>query len=127
MARRIVHSAPEHEPKWGHSDLPAPPFSVRGFRTPDGYRLVVVGELDLATGPLLTDQLIEAERRRPGTLTLDLSGLTFMSGAGMRILLHAARRAQRERRGLVVLNPRPHIRRLFELTAVDRSLDIRSE
>ncbi|MGH2743854.1 MAG: STAS domain-containing protein [Thermoleophilaceae bacterium] len=89
--------------------------------------MVAQGELDLATAPTLADQLTEAERGRPGVLTLDLSGLSFISVAGMRVVLDAARRAKREGRSLVVLNPQPHVRRLFALTAVDRSLDIRFE
>lgn len=111
----------------GHSGQRQPPFAVRGTRTADGYRLVAQGELDLATAPTLADQLTEAERGRPGVLTLDLSGLSFISVAGMRVVLDAARRAKREGRSLVVLNPQPHVRRLFALTAVDRSLDIRFE
>jgi anti-anti-sigma regulatory factor len=45
----------------------------------------------------------------------------------MRVVLDAARRAKREGRRMVVLNPQPPIRRLFALSAVDRSLEIRFE
>jgi anti-sigma B factor antagonist len=95
--------------------------------TANGYRLLVQGELDVATAPILADQLTEAERLRPGVLTLDLSELSFISVAGMRVVLDAARRAKREGRRMVVLNPQPPIRRLFALSAVDRSVEIRFE
>lgn len=100
-------------------------FEVLRLPAEDEYRLVVRGELDLATAPWLTDELMAAERDDPSVLTLDLSGLSFMDVAGMRVLLNAARRAKREGWRLVVLNPQPQIRRLFALTAVDRSLEIR--
>lgn len=106
---------------------PPPRFAVRRVSTADGYRLVVQGELDRATAPTLAEQLTEAELARPRVLTLDLSELSFISVAGMRVVLDAARRAERERRSLVVLNPQPPIRRLFALSAVDRSLEIRFE
>jgi anti-anti-sigma factor len=114
------------DPDRGHPGLPLP-FAVQGIRTADGYRLVVQGELDVATAPTFAAQLTEAERGRPDVLTLDLSKLSFMSAAGVRILLDAARRAQREGRSLVVVNPQPPIRRLFALSAIDRSLEIRFE
>jgi anti-sigma B factor antagonist len=122
-----VNTARPTDPDRGHLGLPQLSFAVEAIRTADGYRLVVQGELDLATAPTLAAQLTEAERARPDVLTLDLSKLSFISVAGMRVLLDAARRAQRERRSLVVVNPQPPIRRLFALSAIDRSLEIRFE
>jgi anti-sigma B factor antagonist len=126
-ASKVVVKAAVTDPKRGQAGLLPPPFALRGTSTADGYRLVVEGELDLATAPALAEQLTAAERARPGVVTLDLSELSFISAAGMRVVLDAARRARSGGWRLVVLNPQPLIRRLLALSAVDRSLEIRFE
>ena len=47
-----------------------------------------------------------------------------MGVSGLRAILDAARRARRDGRRLVVTNPVPHILRLFELTAIDQSVEL---
>lgn len=88
-------------------------------------RLAVSGELDMATAPQLAAVIASDERDEGAPPVLDLSRLAFMDVAGMRVLLDAARRAKRAGGALVVFNPQPPIRRLFALTAVDRTLQIR--
>src|SRR4051794_33206982 len=69
-------------------------------------------------------ELSAVEARRPPVLVLDLAQLDFMGVSGLRTILDAARRARREERQLVVTNPVPHILRLFELTAIDQSVEL---
>jgi anti-anti-sigma factor len=61
---------------------------------------------------------------RPPMLVIDLGELTFMGVSGLRSILDAARRARRDGRQFVVANPVPHISRLFELTAIDQSVEL---
>jgi anti-sigma B factor antagonist len=123
---RLPVSTAQSAAEGGHSD-PPPRFAVRRMIMAEGYRLVVRGEVDLATAPTLADRVTEAERDRPRALEVDLAEVSFMSAAGVRVLLDAAHRAQSEGRRLVVVNPQPPIRRLFALLEVDRLLDIRFE
>src|SRR4051812_38916182 len=94
--------------------------------TDDGavVRLMLCGELDMASAGALELELHAVEERQPPVLVLDLAQLQFMGVAGLRAILDAARRARRDRRQLVVTNPVPHILRLFELTAIDQSLEL---
>jgi anti-sigma B factor antagonist len=82
------------------------------------------GELDMSSATSLELELNSVEARRPPMLVLDLSHLSFMGVSGLRTILDAARRARREGRELVVTNPVPHILRLFELTAIDQSVEL---
>jgi anti-anti-sigma factor len=104
--------------------MPAPLLNVS--RTDDGRiaRLSLDGELDMSTSMTLAEQLRKAEARCPPMLVLDLTHLRFMDVTGLRAILDAARRARREGRELIVTNPVPHIVRLFELTAIDQSLEL---
>lgn len=101
------------------------PFSIETVYRDETPRLAVSGELDMATAPQLAAAIANDERRDGSAPVLDLSRLAFMDVAGMRVLLDAARRARRAGGRLIVFNPQPAIRRLFALTAVDRTLQIR--
>ena len=92
----------------------------------DGHvvRLMLSGELDIASAIALERELRSAEARRPPVLVLDLERLNFMGVSGLRAILDASRRARRDRRHFIVANPVPQIMRLFELTAIDQSLDV---
>jgi anti-sigma B factor antagonist len=95
-------------------------------RSDDGrvVRLMLSGELDMSSATSLELELQTAEARRPPMIVLDLTQLHFMGVSGLRAILDAARRARREGRQLVVTNPVPHILRLFELTAIDQSVEL---
>jgi anti-sigma B factor antagonist len=103
--------------------LDAQPFAVT--ITGDSTRTTVAfsGELDLAGVDRAREAIAEAEER-DGMVVLDLSELTFIDSTGLEVVLRAARRAQESGRRLVVARPSQYVRRLFELTAIDQSLDI---
>jgi anti-sigma B factor antagonist len=82
------------------------------------------GELDMSSATSLELELQTAEARRPPMIVLDLAQLRFMGVSGLRAILDAARRARRDGRQFVVTNPVPHILRLFELTAIDQSVEL---
>jgi anti-anti-sigma factor len=95
-------------------------------RSDDGrvVRLMLSGELDMSSATSLELELQTVEARMPPVIVLDLAHLRFMGVSGLRAILDAARRARREGRQLVVTNPVPHILRLFELTAIDQSVEL---
>jgi anti-anti-sigma factor len=99
------------------------PFSVTVSADGGTTTVAFNGELDLA-GIDSASQAIERAEQADGMLVLDLAGLTFIDSTGLEVILRAARRAQQTGRRLVVVRPRPYVRRLFELTAIDQSLDI---
>src|SRR3954447_5696109 len=104
--------------------IAASPLQVS--RSDDGriVRLMLSGELDMSSSTCLEMELSVVEARKPPVLVLDLSQLRFMGVSGLRTILDAARRARRDGRQLVVTNPVPHILRLFELTAIDQSVEL---
>ena len=101
------------------------PLSISTVYYEDAPRLAVSGELDMASAPQLAAAIANDEWQDGAPPVLELSRLAFMDVSGMRVLLDAARRARRAGGRLVVFNPQPAIRRLFALTAVDRTLQIR--
>ena len=85
----------------------------------DGTVLVCpVGELDLATAPIL-ERVLETLVADPPAIELDLSGITFVDCAGLRLIREALHRASPSSTRVRVSGARPTVRRVLELTGLD--------
>jgi anti-anti-sigma factor len=85
----------------------------------DGTVLVCpVGELDLATAPLL-EQVLETLVGDPPAIELDLTGLTFVDCAGLRPIRHALGRASHSFTRVRVCGACSQVERVLELTGLD--------
>jgi anti-anti-sigma factor len=83
----------------------------------DGSGIKLRGELDLLAAPRLAEAL--EENATESEVVLDLSELTFVDSAGLRVLFAFA--GSRNGHGpLILLNPTASIERLLEITRVDR-------
>jgi len=83
------------------------------------------GEVDAHSAPSLR-QAISDELLDPGVrhLVVDLSRTTFLDSSALGVLIGAFKR-MRERDGrLDVVQPPPALRRIFEITALDRILSL---
>ena len=74
------------------------------------------GEFDIAGVELFEEECERVAARGIDVARLDLEGLTFMDVAGLRSLVSAMNRARDNGRNLIVVNARPAIRRMFDLT-----------
>jgi anti-sigma B factor antagonist len=84
----------------------------------------VTGEIDMAAVPVVSAALEpHLERAVPGTkLSVDLSGVTFMSLHGVNLLLEAADSARSRGAALRVVGCPPRLMRLLVLTGMDAAL-----
>jgi anti-sigma B factor antagonist len=84
--------------------------------------LVIEGDLDIATAPLLDEQLVAAEARDLAALVVDLDRVDFMDSTGLHVLLrHVAHSSQNGNR-LRLTDGSAQVRRLFEVTGVSSQL-----
>ncbi|HEX5120957.1 MAG TPA: STAS domain-containing protein [Pseudonocardiaceae bacterium] len=82
----------------------------------DGTTVITLcGELDSSTAPR-THGSLEELLPEEGTVVLDLSGMSYMSSAGLRVLLLAHRRAQRNGVGLVLASIPEEVRMTMSAT-----------
>src|SRR5436305_14961316 len=77
----------------------------------------------MATVPHFVEAL-RAVERDAGPIELDLGGLAFIDASGLHAILAASRRARRFGRRFTVARPSPQTLRLFELTAIEHSLEL---
>jgi anti-anti-sigma factor len=76
------------------------------------------GRLDTATASAVEARLVAlAEASR---VVLDLTGVRFISSAGLRVLLRAAKAAKAAGRGIAVCALQPGVREVFEISGFDR-------
>jgi anti-sigma B factor antagonist len=104
----------------GHD--PAAPLLTAALSHPRVGTVVctAVGEVDLATGPLLLEPLQKATSDGPRHLIVDLSGVTFFSAVGVGVLMQTLA-AQQDRYAMVLVgNSRPVMRVLAVLKLAQR-------
>ena len=85
--------------------------------------IALSGELDMATVPILNDQLDVAAQDGIRAIMLDLRDLTFIDSSGLHALVRAYRRYEEDGSGLVLVGANPFIRRLCEMTGTEFLLD----
>ena len=92
-------------------------------KTTDGERTVieVTGRVDTTTAPEL-----EAGLRLDGneTLTLDLSGVPYMSSAGLRCLLAAQKRLMAGGGAMTVVGIQPAVKEVLDITGMSGILTL---
>jgi anti-sigma B factor antagonist len=101
---------------------PNPTFGVRVIRADRSCRLVLDGELDLASTPELALELSRLERRRAPLVIVDLRGVTFMDLACLQVLVSADGRARDDGRGFAIVRGPRQVQRLMTLTGVEKQL-----
>jgi anti-sigma B factor antagonist len=91
----------------------------------DGVAVVRLrGEADLHTAPMLREALNDAIEGLPGTLIVDMTGVTFIDSMMLGVLLSATRRARPNGTQLRIVVDDPHVRRIFELTLLDHVMEL---
>jgi anti-sigma B factor antagonist len=99
-------------------------FGVRSESTDDLRTVSVMGELDQGTAPELRRLLAEAVGEAPASVLVDLSDCNFIDSTGLSLLVEAKRRLTDEDRRFGVCCPDADVRRLLELTGIDRAVGL---
>lgn len=100
-----------------------PLFQIEEEDAGSGLRcLRLLGELDLATVPILHERLKTASERNEAVV-LDLSDLEFIDSSGLRLLITADADARRDGWSLRFTKPGAHIARVFTVAGVASQLN----
>jgi anti-sigma B factor antagonist len=127
--QRTFYSCVERVSTGGMSDSQATQgthaFSVDVTRdTPDGHVVAVAGDVDLHSGGTLRDRLAALADGGARQVTIDLSEATFLDSMALGVMLGAKKRLDEGGGDLVLVVPKPEIRRIFEITMLDRVFEI---
>ena len=96
--------------------------------TTDGGDVIVAvrGELDVLTAPFLWEQMEPALAGLTGKLVLDFAELGFIDSMGLGVIVraHSRLRGESVERQIIVRHLNAHARKVFEITGLDRVLDV---
>jgi anti-anti-sigma factor len=96
--------------------------------TSDGGDVVVAvrGELDVLTAPFLWERLEPALAGVTGKLVFEFADLTFIDSMGLGVIVRAQSRLRGETPGgqIVMRHLNAHARKVFEITGLDRVVDV---
>lgn len=82
-------------------------------------RLVLTGRLDAAGTEKIEVIFAARVRAAPGHVLVDLTGVGFVGSLGIRMLISAARVAERARRKFVLFGAQPAVAEVFNTVALD--------
>ena len=88
-------------------------------------RLVVTGEMDLATAPALEGAVIRLCREGAKRLILDLSQLEFIDGSGLHAVSSARETCRQFGCEFCIVPGRKELHRLFKISGLDQRLPFR--
>jgi anti-anti-sigma factor len=97
---------------------------IRTERYGDSWVVTVVGDVDLHSAPELRDRLAQLGETDAKQVVVDLSECDFLDSMALGVLLGAKKRMARHGRELHVVVRSPDVRRIFEITMLDRVLDL---
>jgi anti-sigma B factor antagonist len=101
------------------------PASVHTETEESSPVVVVTGEIDMATAPMLANELTAAIDTGDGPVVLDLVDVTFFDSSGLRVAIVAHRDlGEKGRRLAVACDPEGHVRRTFTLAGLADVLDL---
>ena len=86
--------------------------------------ITIAGELDIATSPRVRELLSNAARDRDRPLVIDLTRCVFVDSTGLATLLHGAKPAQNGESNVALVSAGGEVRKLLELTAIDRTIPV---
>ncbi|SES17781.1 STAS domain-containing protein [Lentzea albida] len=106
---------------------PGQPVSVRTGHTGPVPVTSVVGEVDTTTDDVIGHEVRVQLATRPEVLVLDLTGVVFMGSSGLNLLVQAQKEATRLGVRLVVVARGGIVRRVLEMTGVDRVVEVQPD
>jgi anti-sigma B factor antagonist len=90
-------------------------LEIRELQGDGATILQLCGRLDGTTSPGVDDRL-SAMSAKTAVLVLDLAELSYVSSAGLRVLLKAAKQAQAAKQKLLLAGLQPVVRQIFDIS-----------
>jgi anti-sigma B factor antagonist len=100
------------------------PAGIRVERSGGASIVTVAGDVDLHSAPELRDRLMSLADAGGRHIVVDLSDATFLDSMALGVLLAVDRRLKGDGGSLDLVVPTPDIRRIFEITMLDRVFDL---
>jgi anti-sigma B factor antagonist len=99
-------------------DVPPAWLSVTAQRDGVVVRLVAAGEIDMSTADVLRESLSRALHTRPAAVVVDMADVTLLDSTGITALVQARNHAIGDGATITLINCRPIVHRVLEVTGL---------
>ena len=82
------------------------------------------GEVDVYTAPQLKQQMISLLEKGASQMVIDLTKVEYLDSTALGVLIGGLKRMREKDGNLAIVCPNPRIRRVFEITGLDKIFDI---
>ena len=82
------------------------------------------GEIDIYSIEKFRESIEEKIKTQASEIILDCSELSYMDSTGMGVLIELRNKTKELGQKIIMMNPRPNIRKLLALTGVDKIIEI---
>lgn len=82
------------------------------------------GRLDTASSPAAEQAILQALRPDQSRIVLDMRNVDYVSSAGLRVVLLAAKQAKSAQGALALFGMQPGVREVFDISGFSRILSI---
>ncbi|MEO1814818.1 MAG: STAS domain-containing protein [Acetobacterium sp.] len=82
------------------------------------------GEIDIYSIEKFRETIEEKIKTQAPEIILDCSELSYMDSTGMGVLIELRNKTKELGQKIIMMNPRPNIRKLLALTGVDKIIEI---
>lgn len=88
------------------------------------HEIRLVGELDMATAPLLREELVRLISGGATLITVDMGDLAFIDSTGLSVLITAVKRLRLHEGDMALRSPTASTRKVLEITGLDEVFSI---
>lgn len=81
--------------------------------------LSLAGEVDFGNAPRIYSLMWKMSEKGSKSLIVNLEKLEFMDSSGLQLMLRLREKLRNEKRDILLVNPNPQIKKLFQLTGFD--------
>jgi len=86
------------------------------------WDIIAIGEVDISTAPKLRETLDDAYQEKMADIQIYLDDLNYIDSTGLGVIIGAYGRMQQSKNKIILLNPKDNIKRLLNITSLDRIL-----
>jgi len=86
----------------------------------------IEGEIDVYTAPQLKQQMLDLLDKGATHIVVNLSEVEYLDSTALGVLIGGLKRLRERNGALDIICPNPRIRRIFEITGLDKIFDIYS-
>lgn len=84
--------------------------------------VMMSGRLDMAESAAIVSELLDAVKQCASGVILDMADVTFVSSAGLRILLKARKEASASEKTLAIVRAQPSVYKIFKVSRLETLL-----